>query len=149
MKALTDALYGRMDEAASLAAYLPLYPVGGTHRAIFPDPPPFRNDADAPEAFIVLGAPLSDSEGPFASKTHASAREVIQDVRCYARRGATLASLMKAQLMAEAVRALFHRQRFAVGDQQVRLCEVLGPVAAPTSSEDVTGRLLTIRAVIA
>jgi hypothetical protein len=152
VKALSDTLVAILRSEGAVTGLLSDYPSESGEPAIFMDQAPYRDDADAPDSFIVISAPIGDTIGEVGSKRHsysgARAREVTLDIRCYAKAGVTLVTLMAAQLLAEAVRDVFHDRRFLVGQQRVTECEVLGPVAAPTSSPDMTGRLMTLRAVI-
>ncbi len=131
---LTAALYDRLANDATLAAFLAEYQ--GEPAIFTTDPAP----GDAVLPYIVTAGEVAAR--PFDTKTGLG-REVWRDVRCYTPAAGSAATV---EAIAERVRTLLHRFRMEVDGHETVIAEVSGPTAA--DEEDAYGRVVTVRLVL-
>jgi hypothetical protein len=131
---LTEAFHERMANDARLAAMLAVYE--GAPAVFTTDPAP----GDALLNYIVSAGEVVDT--PFDTKT-TRGRTVWRDVRCYANASGSAAEV---ELMAERVRALFHRQAISITDFEWIWGECSGPIVA--DEQDAYGRIVTVKLTI-
>ena len=131
---LAETFYDRMAGDPTLAAMLAVYE--GAPAVFTTDPAP----GDALLPYIVTAGEVVDT--PFDTKT-TRGRTAWRDVRCYANAGGSAAEV---ELMAERVRALFHRQAVSITDFEWIWGECSGPVAA--DELDAYGRVVTVKLTI-
>lgn len=127
---LTSALYDVLAGDATLAGLLASY--RGSPAVFTTDPPP--GDAELP--YIVTAGAVAQT--PWDTKT-SRGRQVVRDVRCYAAADGSAAAV---ETIAERVRALLHRQAFALSGGTVVVADVAGPVGA--DERDVYARVLSL-----
>ena len=131
---LTEAMHARMVGDPTLVTMLALYK--GEPAVFTTDPAP----GDALLPYIVSAGEVVDT--PFDTKT-TRGRTVWRDVRCYDNAGG---SAVAVELMAERVRALFHRQAVLITDFAWVWGECSGPVAADELL--AYGRVVTVKLTI-
>jgi hypothetical protein len=131
---LTETFHERMANDATLAAMLAIY--DGAPAIFTTEPAP----GDALLPYIVTAGEVVDA--PFDTKT-TRGRTVWRDVRCYA---SASGSATGVELMAERVRALFHRQAISITDFEWIWGECSGPIVA--DEQDAYGRIVTVKLTI-
>jgi hypothetical protein len=131
---LTETFHDRMAGDPALAAMLATYE--GAPAVFTADPVP----GDALLPYIVSAGEVVDT--PFDTKT-TRGRTVWRDVRCYDNASGSAAVV---ELMAERVRALFHRQALSISDFAWIWGECSGPIVA--DELDAYGRIVTVRITI-
>ena len=131
---LSDSFYQRLTSDPTLAAMLAVY--AGAPAVFTTDPVP----GDAVLPYIVTAGEVVDT--PFDTKT-TRGRTAWRDVRCYANAGGSAAEV---ELMAERVRALFHRQAVSITDFEWIWGECSGPIVA--DEQDAYGRIVTVKLTI-
>ena len=119
---------------ATLAGMLASYE--GAPAIFTTDPVP----GDATLPYIVSAGEVVGA--PFDTKT-TRGRTVWRDVACYTE---ATGSAVEVELMAERVRALFHRQHISITDFEWIWGECSGPIVA--DELDAYGRIVTVRLTI-
>ena len=131
---LTDPFYECMAGDPTLAAMLATYK--GAPAVFTTDPVP----GDALLPYIVTAGEVVGT--PFDTKT-SRGRTVWRDVRCYDNANG---SAVQVELMAERVRALFHRQAISITDFEWIWGECSGPIVADELK--AYGRVVTVKITI-
>jgi hypothetical protein len=131
---LTDPFYERMAGDPTLVAMLATYK--GAPAVFTTDPVP----GDALLPYIVSAGEVVGT--PFDTKT-TRGRAVWRDVRCYDNANGTA---VQVELMAERVRALFHRQAISITDFAWIWGECSGPIVA--DELEAYGRVVTVKLTI-
>lgn len=134
MSILTSAIYDQLAGDGTLTALLAAYE--GNPAIFTSDPAP----GDAALPYIVTAGEVTQT--PWDTKT-TEGRMIIRDVRCYA---AAEGSTVTVEAIAERVRALLHRQSFAIDGYRVIVSEVTGPIGA--DDRDVYGRVLSLNLTV-
>lgn len=140
---ITAALYGALAADGTLTGYLGTF---NSAPAIFStDPPPADYDLTGGH-MIVLPAPNADEPDDTLSTL---GRDVVRNIRVYASKrdgdGDIVHSEAALETTALRVRTLLHHAALAITGAQTLVCTVSGPTGAPTTSADVSGRLLSVR----
>ena len=130
MSAITEAIYNRMADDATLVALLNTYE--GEPAIFTADPAP--GDAELP--YIVAAGEVAQM--PFDTKTTLG-RTVVRDIRCYT---AATGGAVAVEEIAERVRYLFHRQALEIEGFVWLFGSCSGPIAS--DSPDAYGRVVTI-----
>jgi hypothetical protein len=134
MSAITEAIYDVLAGDGTLTAMLAVY--GGEPAIFTTDPAP----GDAMLPYVVSAGEVAQS--PFDTKT-TRGRTIVRDLRCYTD---VTGSAVLVEAIAERVRALLHRQSFAISDFEWIMADCSGPVAA--DGQDAYGRIVSIRLTI-
>ncbi|MFC7378270.1 hypothetical protein [Brevundimonas sp. GCM10030266] len=137
----TKTIYERLIGAPDVVAALDVF---DGLPAIFEELAPDDYLAVQEKFCIVIAAPSSDID---ASTLTDTAREVVQDVRSYARISGSVADLGD---FARAVRDLFHARPddLTVEGGRCSLVTATGPVAAPTTDPSLVGRRVSLRLLL-
>ena len=131
---LTESFHDLMAGDPTLVAMLATYK--GAPAVFTTDPVP----GDALLPYIVTAGEVVDT--PFDTKT-SRGRTAWRDVRCYDNANGSAAQV---ELMAERVRALFHRQAISITDFEWIWGECSGPIVA--DEQDAYGRIVTVKLTI-
>lgn len=135
----TQAIYTKMATDATLTDMLATYDppgVGGVVPAIFSSTI-VPGGAEFP--FVHMPGAIADE--PNDTKNDRG-REVQWPIYVYSK---TEGSVAEADNIAQRLQDLFHRQSLTIDGNVCYITEMRGPVAVPTSN-DVTGRMVTLRA---
>jgi hypothetical protein len=134
MSAITQAIYNSLVGNAGLVALLASYK--GNPAVFTSDPRPGNSELPC---IVTVGEVL---QNPSDTKT-CLGREVWRDIRCYA---PPAGSDELIEDIAEAVRAIFHRQIVPISGYNIIISRVDGPLVA--NEDRAQGRLLTIKMII-
>jgi len=137
---MTQAIYDKLSQDATLVALLATYPVGSPQNpAIFtawPIPP------DAARPYVYSRGSVSDTH--FDEINTNLGRDIIRDVTCIADNTGSDAAI---ETIAERIRTILHRQPLTVPSGTHVMSQCIGGPSVAETDDSLTGRQLSIRIV--
>ena len=137
---ITQAVYDKLSQDATLVALLATYPTGSPQNpAIFtawPIPP------DATRPYVYSRGSVSDVH--FDEINTNLGRDIIRDVTCIADNTGSDAAI---ETIAERIRTILHRQPLTVPNGTHVMSQCIGGPSVAETDDSLTGRQLSIRIV--
>lgn len=96
---------------------------------------------DVKEPYIIISQNISAI--PNDTKT-TQGKEITRDIRMYSKSR----SLIEIENIAEKVRKTFHRKNVFIEGHKTIICNVTGPLQAPSGDEEIQGLILTINLIL-
>jgi len=141
MMDITQAVYDKLSQDATLVALLATYPTGSPQNpAIFtawPVPP------DAARPYVYSRGSVSDTHFDGINTTTLG-RDIIRDVTCIADNTGSDAAI---ETIAERIRTILHRQLLTVPNGKHVMSQCIGGPSVAETDDTLTGRHLSIRIV--
>ena len=138
---ITQAVYDKLSQDATLVALLATYPTGSPQNpAIFtawPVPP------DAARPYVYSRGSVSDTHFDGINTTTLG-RDIIRDVTCIADNTGSDAAI---ETIAERIRTILHRQLLTVPNGKHVMSQCIGGPSVAETDDTLTGRHLSIRIV--
>lgn len=138
MSLLTSAIYDRMANDSHLQSVL----------ATFQERPAIFTQVPLPDSFEYGQSPYIITEGPVTDDTDGggdtkltTGRAISRDVRMYQ---TAYADSQDLEDLAEYVWGLFHENPLGVDGYETIFTRASGPTIAPTSQDDMRGRVISI-----
>ena len=136
----TAAIFARLNSQASIKSRLDTH---NNKPAIFNDRAPDAFVFGAKAAIVIAASTRDEPDDTFTE----FGREVVQDVRIYAKDGGSTAVIDQ---LARDIRELFHARpsELTVDGGSCSLATATGPVAAPTTDPSLIGRRVSLRLLL-